>query len=518
MNDQGSSLSGGPNAAALEHLTGRSRGSYGWITGAMSDVWLDETGRARMVDPNDQNTPAPKGQKAARISRSDGGFDIIAAPDAALWVNRKPVRQARLSYGDMIEFGENGPLSRFRIYDDRVCPDPTVSQIMGDAVAYMRSSRQPVARRGLQVTEDTLRRLIADTTLLFRGTVIAILLGLVAAVALNYRAGQRLRAELERGDAQVEAIAAELAQARRDSIRQSDLNALRDSRLETLEARNDAGTRVIAEAAGSVAFLQAGYGLRHRGSGKMLRHVLGPGGVPMMTPGGQPLLDLDGTGPVAEVQITGTGFLISEPGRMVTNRHVALPWESNPALRGGDNEMEPVMTRFIAYFPSRREPVELKLLRASDTVDLALLDPLVDDPSDLPAGLRITVSDPVPGQAVLVLGYPTGLMSLLAQAGQAFVDRLQSSGETGFWQVSDQLARADKIYPLASRGIVGQATGATVVYDAETTHGGSGGPVLDLTGAVVAVNTAIIPEFGGANLGVPARDIRSLLEPDVPSQ
>jgi S1-C subfamily serine protease len=54
-------------------------------------------------------------------------------------------------------------------------------------------------------------------------------------------------------------------------------------------------------------------------------------------------------------------------------------------------------------------------------------------------------------------------------------------------------------------------TRAAVVYDAETTHGGSGGPVLDINGNVIAVNAAIIPEYGGSNLGVPADRVRSLL-------
>ena len=77
--------------------------------------------------------------------------------------------------------------------------------------------------------------------------------------------------------------------------------------------------------------------------------------------------------------------------------------------------------------------------------------------------------------------------------------------------ITDRLMKGH-IAPLASRGIVGQATAATIVYDAETTHGGSGGPVLDANGSVVAVNTAILPEFGGSNLGVPAAKVRALLE------
>lgn len=50
-----------------------------------------------------------------------------------------------------------------------------------------------------------------------------------------------------------------------------------------------------------------------------------------------------------------------------------------------------------------------------------------------------------------------------------------------------------------------------MVYDAETAHGGSGGSVLTIKGEVVAVNTAIILEFGGSNLGIPAEHIRALL-------
>ncbi|HUS98525.1 MAG TPA: hypothetical protein VMX97_17505, partial [Hyphomicrobiaceae bacterium] len=51
----------------------------------------------------------------------------------------------------------------------------------------------------------------------------------------------------------------------------------------------------------------------------------------------------------------------------------------------------------------------------------------------------------------------------------------------------------------------------TVVYDAETTHGGSGGPVLDMNGSVVAINSAILPEYGGSNLGVPVSKLRQLM-------
>ena len=73
------------------------------------------------------------------------------------------------------------------------------------------------------------------------------------------------------------------------------------------------------------------------------------------------------------------------------------------------------------------------------------------------------------------------------------------------------VAAAGRIVPLASSGIVGRVSRESIVYDAETTHGGSGGPVLDINGAVVAVNSAILPEYGGSNLGVPFGELRRLI-------
>jgi hypothetical protein len=101
---------------------------------------------------------------------------------------------------------------------------------------------------------------------------------------------------------------------------------------------------------------------------------------------------------------------------------------------------------------------------------------------------------------------------MLAQSGEDFIEELQKTEDTGFWSVAARLAEKGHIAPLASRGIVSQATPVTIVYDAETTYGGSGGPVLDINGSVVAVNAAILPEYGGSNLGVPVAKVRALLE------
>ena len=116
------------------------------------------------------------------------------------------------------------------------------------------------------------------------------------------------------------------------------------------------------------------------------------------------------------------------------------------------------------------------------------------------------------GDEVVVMGYPTGLRSMLAQSGSQFLDRMREDAtDTDFWAVAHRLSKGKYIHPLSSRGIVAQVTDSTVVYDADTTHGGSGGPVMDSSGDVVAVNAAIIPDYSGSNLGVPIKFVRQLL-------
>jgi S1-C subfamily serine protease len=191
----------------------------------------------------------------------------------------------------------------------------------------------------------------------------------------------------------------------------------------------------------------------------------------------------------------------------VTNRHVAIPWSENeqigPIFERG---FEPRL-RLLGYLPDRAEPVELEFVAASREVDLAIVRAAELTGRD---PLPVAPDNPGPGQAILVLGYPAGIDALLARSGAVFVDSLMRR-RPDFWAVVEELSKAGFIRPLATRGIVGQVTPSTVAYDAETTRGGSGGPVLSLDGEVVAVTFAILAEFGGSNLGVPASEVSKLI-------
>jgi len=281
-------------------------------------------------------------------------------------------------------------------------------------------------------------------------------------------------------------------------------------RLELLEQRSEASTRIIAEATRSIVFLQGSYTFRDIESKRMLRYDVDEHGDPLFTLRGQPLLTLEGDGEVAESRFTGTAFVASKSGVLLTNRHVAVPWEDDTGFEALTAEgLEPVLIRFVGYLPGIVDAFPVELLKASDDTDLALL--VCSEVIEGLPRLNLSMRTPAPGDEVIVMGYPTGMLSMLAQTGDEFIAELQADEDLEFWGIARRLSEAQFIRPLASRGIVGQRSESTVVYDADTTHGGSGGPVLDIDGNVIAINTAIIPEYGGSNFGIPAEYARRLL-------
>ena len=505
-------------AASLEHLTGPSRGAVTWLSGSALEVSLSAN---RILRVWEARPGPPRSGIAALLRRTEDSYEVEALDSWPVWVNGVRVTVHKLAHRDMIEFGETGPLSRFRLYREDRPVRKSVADILSDSLVYLRVSRRPIASRLFRAFYGLLRPLVRETTFLFR---IGVVLAIIALTALAYqqnRLNVLLQQRIEKGSSRLESFAGALARARDEALTSGDLKTLRQElghrlssnaeRLAILEQRSQASARVIAGSVFSVVFLQGAYGFREGASGRMLRHVIDDDGLPLISPIGQPLLSLEGEGPVAERQFTGTGFAVGDSGALVTNRHVALPWENDANVEAlADQGLKPVMIKYIVYAPGKQAPATVELVRASEDADLAVLR-RTDVAKPMP-GLKLADAPPAPGDEVIVMGYPTGLRSMLAQSGEDFIKELQKTEDIGFWSVAARLAEKGHIAPLASRGIVGQVTPATIVYDAETTEGGSGGPVLDINGSVVAVNTAILPEYGGSNLGVPVAKLRALLD------
>lgn len=514
-------MPGEPNpqdfSAVLEHLTGTSKG----LVTALNEAKVVATlGADRRLGLAVFEGSAQSENAIAVLCRADREYSIEALNDRDLWINRRRVRSAHLRDGDILEFGDLGPIVRYRRFDGPLPLRWTVAEMAGDSLAYFRSSRKPFGYRLRRAAGDFAHRLMWQTTVIFRVTVVVVLLALIGFGYSLHRSNQLLEERVAAGSSQLESLAVLLATAREEALAPRDLAALRDElnqkflsnveRLAILEGRSAAVPRVIREATSAIVFLQIAFGLRDKETGLMMRHVVSPDGMPVIAPQGYPLLTLEGEGPVATVQMIGTGFLIRGGRHIVTNRHVAMPWERGSTDQAfGMDRLEPIVLKFIAYFPGHAEPIGVTLLRASESADLAVVALETEVP--YVAGLALSETPPLSGEEVVVLGYPTGLRSLLAQAGDAFLQELQAEKDTDFWSVAQRLSEAGLIIPLASRGIVAQVAAELIVYDAETTLGGSGGPVLNADGEVIAVNTAFLPEFGGSNFGVSVDGLRALL-------
>ena len=189
-------------------------------------------------------------------------------------------------------------------------------------------------------------------------------------------------------------------------------------RVEALEARSEAGQRIIAAAARSVVFLQGSYGFVDREDGRPLRLVFGPSGRPVTDAQGNPMLSFSGTGPVLERLFTGTAFVATDDGLLLTNAHVALPWQFDERAKAlVQRGLIPVMQRQVGYLPGLEGPFDVELVVASDTVDLAVLR--CSGATGLVPPLPLGETPARPGEEVFVLGYPTGIRALLVRTNES---------------------------------------------------------------------------------------------------
>lgn len=502
---------------ALEHLTGPLQGTYSWLAWTNLDVNLDADRLVHIV-------PSKRGQSQKRLIALflpiNGNFKIEAINGIPIWVNGERIKSRQLKHCDMIEFGESGPMSRYLVFDEKHSIRQNTAEILGDIIAYVRTSRRPIGKRLLRGASQLTSRFARETTILFRLGVVIALVALAVFVYQQRAMNALLQQQIDTGAIQLESIARSIVQARKEALTPGDLELFRQEfagristtteRVTELERRSTAIGRAILEATSSVVFLQGAYGFQDVATGRMLRFIIDSEGNPISLPNGLPMLSLDGKGQIAERQFFGTAFAVGGEGILVTNRHVAKPWEHGAGIitfNGGG--LEPKMIRFIGYLSSQAEPSDVMVVKASDEADLALLKFI--DMDKTVSGLKLAEVPPNVGEEVILLGYPTGLRSILAQAGDAMIREIQESEQYGFWEVASRLAKAERIVPLASGGIIGRVSEEMIVFDAETAPGGSGGPVLNADGAVVAITAAVLAEFGGSNLGVPVSKLRKLL-------
>ena len=216
-----------------------------------------------------------------------------------------------------------------------------------------------------------------------------------------------------------------------------------------------------------------------------------------------------GEKPGLRARVSGTGFVVSD-GLLATNRHVAEPWYGDPdsaaLLKQGAT---PQLEKLLAFFPGYPTPVNLTPVVFSAQGDLAVLQiENVQSMRQLQA-LPLAAATPNPGELVAVVGYPLGIIGMVAKSPPAVYDRLAYRRDD--MGAANELAALSLIRPSATCGHLGDVVGDKLIYDAPTAHGGSGGPVFNASGEVIGINAAYLDGFSGGTLGISVDALRPLI-------
>lgn len=285
------------------------------------------------------------------------------------------------------------------------------------------------------------------------------------------------------------------------------------SRLKLLESEGKIAETVIHEYGPSVCLLHVVVEFLDTQSGRPLQVAVDALGKPVVDDKGMVQIDEGGPGPHLQIDVFGTGFLVKRDGKLITNHHVAEPWWNNDDLKQLlDHGAKAYVLSYDAFFPGKGEGLRAKLDRISSQADVATLQlESAVPPNSAVLELDDRTSATVTGDPVVLIGYPTGIEGILARAGTDVAQKIVGDTQD-VNRIMSQLASQSLIRPTTTQGHIGDVLQDKIVYDAATTSGGSGGPLFNRNGKVVGVNFAILRDFGGSNLAVPAKYAKELLK------
>lgn len=507
---------------ALVHLSGQHRGE----TQYFDRPWLS----LGSAPDNDMVFPAD-GHPAvvslhAQLFQADCNMRLRNRDSSAVTlVNHKPITEATLHDKDLIQLGPNGPKLRFRTRPEESAACKQAHEILQDALDVATEARRcgkgSVGSFFGQLAYDVCRHASRATQVVVV-TLLVLLVGGVgglsyysyttrqayeqqmADVLKELESARLSQADLERKTAEERRRMAEALTSRQAEI--DRLVAMLDEyqrhgaspekvrvltrRLKVLEAERTGAEVLINRYGPSVCFLYIASGFVEKGK---------PGAVSSVL-----------------LEYMGTGFLVDNKGLLVTNRHIMEPWVMDPSasklLQAG---MEPKLVTLLAYFPGRPQPYDVSVVQVSNQVDVALgqLSPVPRGIAPIP--IRKPALQGIVGETVVVLGYPVGVEGILARMDDNVAEALMKTHGHDLRRLIQDIADRNGIRPLATQGHIGDVLPDRIVYDAQTTGGASGSPVLNNRGEVIAVNAATMTRFGGASFGVPMGLVLALL-PSAP--
>jgi DNA-binding response OmpR family regulator len=288
-----------------------------------------------------------------------------------------------------------------------------------------------------------------------------------------------------------------------------------EGRLHKLETEGKFAEKIIQAYEPSVCLIHVVLAFREHTTGSRLRYAgVTSSGEPATDEHNNPLVSLSGNGPEVHLDVFGTGFLASDTGEILTNHHVAEPWWQNDDLKEMlDQGVEPVIAEMTAYFPGIANGITVNTEKISSAADVAVVKGNLSGLGIKQIALADSRRSAVSGGPVVLVGYPTALDAILARAGAETLQSIAAASKGDPKQVMEELARRKLIRPVTTQGHIGDVLPDKIVYDAQTTSGGYGGPLFNNEGKVIGINFAMVREFGGSNFAIPVGYGKSLLKP-----
>jgi DNA-binding response OmpR family regulator/S1-C subfamily serine protease len=286
-----------------------------------------------------------------------------------------------------------------------------------------------------------------------------------------------------------------------------------ETRLQKLETEGKVAQTIIQSYEPSVCLIHIVLAFQEHTTGLRLHYAeITSSGAPKTDEHDNPLLSLTGSGPEVHLDAFGTGFLATTAGQILTNHHLAEPWWQNDDLKEMlDQGLEPVTVEMTAYFPGVPHGIAVHTEKISSAADVAVLKADISQLGIKQIALADGRRSAVSGGPVVLLGYPTALDAILARAGAETLQSIATASKGDSKQVMEELARRHLIRPITTQGHIGDVLPDKIVYDAQTTSGGSGGPLFNDEGKVIGINFAMVREFGGSNFAIPVGYGTSLL-------
>lgn len=182
---------------------------------------------------------------------------------------------------------------------------------------------------------------------------------------------------------------------------------------------------------------------------------------------------------------TGSGFVISPDGLIVTNRHLVRHWEYGAPPAGAAGRV----TRIDVILPGQKQDgavaAEIYRMREDELPDVAILK-INSSRLRFVHGIESDLNETNQGEEVVVLGYPLGLDLL-------------------------EITRDDRIKPSLFTGTVSRVGQDSIQLNLRAYHGNSGGPVLNRKGEVIGILTSNLRAAQDITLCTPISEATRLI-------